>query len=858
MKRHRIPLFLLLLSAAPAAATCPSTYNVADTADLVAAIACANANTGTTISLENSFSLSQALPALTGIAIVNGNGYTLSGGGHQIFTVGSGGVSGSASVTIENIVLSGGMVTGSAGTAGGGGGLGAGGALYVDQANVTLSSVTFSGNQATGGTGGTGGTGAGANGGFGQGGGGGTSSAGTAGYGGGNGTITGGGGGGAGFGGAVFVSSNSTLNIANGGIDGTNYATAGTGNPLNGQFAGGGIFLMSGVGVGYSVAAGTSTVASSIGGQPGDLGLTKSGVGALVLSGTNTYTGGTTINQGLLQLGSQDALPTGGAVAIATNGTLDLNGYTTQYAVGAVTNSGTVKLGLATLSALSYADTGAGSVLSTTINGPTSFGRLSTSGGVALNGGELQVVFGGVFSVSTATYQIITAGAGLTGRFGGVELSSPLFASTETYTSNGLLISFMLAQSFASQAATPNQAATAAALDVARLNSNADLQPVIGFLNTLSQSRLQEAFTELSPIAYGALPQAQLMISRGVFPDIDRHLAALRDTEIASPVAFYNDDLLAARPGQAPGAGLLAANGDLGMKEAVQTDAPAVLDSPWGTFAAFHHSNIGVDSYASGAGLQPGLSAGILELTAGAQYRYSANLILGVSGSYARTAENFGDGLGDADVNTLLLGTFGTLYEGGLHLDWYGGFGVSYYSLQRAMPLFGSTASADPQGKQIDLRTSGGWDVPFGRTTAGPTASLEYHYLGVGGFAENGAGAEDLSVGSQSENSFSSSFGGKVARSFKLFGVTVEPSATGSWRHEFVGQNRTIDAALDGGQGPAFAVQSDGVGANAIELSGRVDARITRSITAFAEYAGEYGRTHETADQWGFGAKYKF
>jgi autotransporter-associated beta strand protein len=53
--------------------------------------------------------------------------------------------------------------------------------------------------------------------------------------------------------------------------------------------------------------------------------LVKIGAGALDLYGVNTYTGGTTICQGIVRLGRDEALPTGGDVTIVRGG-LDLNG----------------------------------------------------------------------------------------------------------------------------------------------------------------------------------------------------------------------------------------------------------------------------------------------------------------------------------------------------------------------------------------------------------------------------------------------------------------------------------------------------------------------------------------------------
>ena len=117
----------------------------------------------------------------------------------------------------------------------------------------------------------------------------------------------------------------------------------------------------------------------------------KAGTGTLNLSGSNTYSGGTTLNNGTLQLGSAKALGTGG---LAINGgTLDLAGNSVKVGVfrgsgGTITNSGsnTSTLTIAVASGTStYAGNiadGAGTVVLTN----SGAGTLTLSGSLAMSG----------------------------------------------------------------------------------------------------------------------------------------------------------------------------------------------------------------------------------------------------------------------------------------------------------------------------------------------------------------------------------------------------------------------------------------------------------------------------------------
>ena len=76
--------------------------------------------------------------------------------------------------------------------------------------------------------------------------------------------------------------------------------------------------------VGYSptidTASGNVTIAGSISQSSGSLGITKTGPGTLVLSGTNTYDGSTLVNQGTLVVVAASALPDGTSLVVGAGG----------------------------------------------------------------------------------------------------------------------------------------------------------------------------------------------------------------------------------------------------------------------------------------------------------------------------------------------------------------------------------------------------------------------------------------------------------------------------------------------------------------------------------------------------------
>jgi hypothetical protein len=332
----------------------------------------------------------QALHIASNVPInVTISNVTITGARAQGGTGGGSGLGGAifagnnAAVTISNVTLSNNEAIG--GSGGTGGGSGRGGALFAaNNAVVTISNVTLSNNEAIGGAGGSGGTGGPADGGglYAEGGatvivngplgvvgnstqGGTGGSGGTGGQGGGGGIYvasgatltlnaaavlqltnnvatggTGGSGGGSGgdaFGGGIYSAQGTDTMVIGAVTLAGNQAVGGTGTGGTGQGSGGGIYNQSGNIVLAPSIATSQTLADPIAGGGG---LTLAGPGRLTLSGTNSYTGPTLVQQGVLAVANSNALGSG-ALTVASGAEFDLN--TTLQTTGGLSLDGTLE-----------------------------------------------------------------------------------------------------------------------------------------------------------------------------------------------------------------------------------------------------------------------------------------------------------------------------------------------------------------------------------------------------------------------------------------------------------------------------------------------------------------------------------
>lgn len=187
----------------------------------------------------------------------------------------------------------------------------------------------------------------------------------------------------------TLVNSNAILELAQGITIANDLAISGTGNNKTLQLQSGAASAVYSGNVTISettpgnfdvsaFASGTLTISGIIGGA-GAAGVSKVNAGTVVLSGANTYTGDTVVNEGTLQLGDGStfgSLTTSSAISIASGATFSVNRSDTA-------TQGVDFSGAAIIGAGGFRQSGSGTTILNATN--------TYSGGTALNGGVLQV-----------------------------------------------------------------------------------------------------------------------------------------------------------------------------------------------------------------------------------------------------------------------------------------------------------------------------------------------------------------------------------------------------------------------------------------------------------------------------------
>ncbi len=513
---------------------------------------------------------------------------------------------------------------------------------------------------------------------------------------------------------------------------------------------------------------------SSFGGSLSGSGIfNKNGTAALNLTGVSSFSGQVNVNSGLLAINGQ--LP--GTVIVQNSGVLGGSGVAGSVVAH---QGGTVAPGnsIGTLSVNNNVQFDAGSIYAVEVDAAGNSDKILATGQVLLNGGTVQVLAeAGDYNPYTS-YLILDADGGVSGRFENATSNFAFLSPSLAYAPNTVTLALTRNDvAFSQMAATPNQRATAEAIDSAFAVGN----PVYQALVTSTAEGARQAFDAMSGEVHAstlsAVAQQSETLRRTALDRLDidakgTQLWAQAHGELADLRGNDNSAKVSVRDA---GGLSLGVDTDLGPMRVGVAASYATSD------VSVRERGSSADTKALSASIYAGARVGVLALRAGAGYS-------------------------DLDFKTTRNVAVGNLSD---HLTAkYGG---------KATTLFGEVG--------YPLQLAAGHVVE-------PFVGVNALWLKNDAFSEDG-GSLALRGESRSRNYAWSTLG--VKGSFALEAVVV--SAKLGWQHAL--SKRDVESTLAFAQGgTAYAIQGAPLAKDAALLDFNLDWRLSPATQFGIGYSG--------------------
>ncbi|MBP1124669.1 MULTISPECIES: autotransporter serine protease [Pseudomonas] len=524
-------------------------------------------------------------------------------------------------------------------------------------------------------------------------------------------------------------------------------------------------------------------------------GLTKLGIGTLVLSGTNTYSGPTLVNQGRLAINGSLTSD----VTVSQSGVVGGSGR-----IGSLLakSGGTVAPGnsIGTLNVAGDVTFDAGSTYAVELS-PTRSDRIVAGGTATLNGGTVTLALeNSPTLLSTAQaqsligrqYNILQAAGGINGSFAAVLPDYVFIGGNLNYAANGVQLDVARnANSFASVGVTDNQRAVAAAAE--QLGAGNAVYESLLLAPTAASAR--SAFQQLSGEIYPALETALVNDSRYVREAVGERLR----------------------------------NGEMGASSDTVDSRGNVWIKALGAWGK-------TDSRSDTAGYTTSIGG----MLAGVDGALDESTRIGLVAGYSDTSLNMGsDTHSRASVDSYHFGAYAGHEIGAWRLS-----GGATYSWHRA-DVKRDLQYGDVAGKQkakVDARstqvfTEAAYRVNLPALALEPFANLAYVHLDSDGFTEKGDAAA-LKSRDDTRDLVLSTLG---LRALKTLNVNdhqqLELSGTLGWQHNLSSTDSEQHLAFASG-GPSFAVQSAPMVRDAALVGARVSLALSKDARVNFDYNG--------------------
>jgi outer membrane autotransporter protein len=563
--------------------------------------------------------------------------------------------------------------------------------------------------------------------------------------------------------------------------------------------------------------------------------LQKTGTGTLTLSGTNTYTGATTVDAGTLSVNG--SIASSSLTTVNAGGTLGGTGFVGNTTI----NGGTLSPGnsIGTLNVTGNLSFTSASSYMVEVS-PSNADRVNVTGTASLAGATVNAAFASG-SYVTRQYTILNATGGVTGTFRS-QVNSNLpgnVTSALSYDANNVYLDLTLAY----VAPTPTAGSSAPSFgNGLSPNQNGVGNTLVNYFNR----------TGGIPMAFAALTPAGLTQVSGETTAGTQQPGFTAATQF---VGTMSDPTVAGRGAEAPGPLGYAEEGDAmnayastGRKRsgaerdayALFTKAPPRAFVPrWNVWASgFGGTQTTDGNIAAGTNTSSSRIGGV---AVGADYWLSPQTVAGFA--MAGGATNFsvaGGGGGRSDL--FQLGGFVRHSIASAYITASAAYGWQQVTTDRNVGAEALRARFDTNSYSARLESGNRYATPWFGIALTPYAAAQVTYLDLPSYAETasaGTGTFSLAYAGKGISAPRSELGLRSDKSFAVNDAILTLRGRAAWAHDY-NTERSASATFQSLPGTSFVVNGARPASDAALTTASAELGFRNGITLAATFEGEF------------------
>ena len=308
--------------------------------------------------------------------------------------------------------------------------------------------------------------------------------------------------------------------------------------------------------------------------------------------------------------------------------------------------------------------------------------------------------------------------------------------------------------------------------------------------NALDSASIQDqvdAIRQITPKQAPAQGTTSVEVSRRQFDNITARMNALRSGHTGISISGLNIDY----EGKALPINLLASSARHSGGSAGEENTAL-----FGRLGFFINGNLSFGEK-DGSSNELGFDIDTQGVTAGLDYRFTDQFIVGGSVGYVGSDTQFDSSRGDMDVQGYTLAIYSTYYwNAASYLDGIISYGWNDFDSSRKVSFLGfnEEASGDTDGTEISISLGGGYDFNFDALSLGPTGRVNYVNADIDGYSETSSTGLELIYQDQEVESLTTLIGGQLSYAISTSRGVFSPQLRLEWAHEYMNDSRYIKA----------------------------------------------------------------